>query len=46
MGVNGSFTLVKFGGVPRLIKSSKILRHRVDISGNLKLIDLNKFPRF
>ena len=46
MGVSGSLTLVEFGGVPRLVKSSKFLRHGVDISKNLRLIDLNEFPRF
>ena len=38
--------MVKFSEVPRLVESSKFLRHRVDISRNLRLINLNKFPRF
>ena len=37
---------VKFGGVPKLVKSSGFLRHGVDINGNFRLIDLSKFSRF
>ena len=33
-------------GIPKLVKFSKFLRRRVDISGNLKLIDFSKFPKF
>ena len=46
MDISRNFTLIKFGGIPKLIKSSKFLRHRVDISKNLKLIDFSKFLRF
>ena len=46
MGVSGSLILVEFGKVPRLVEFSKFLRYRVDISRNLKLIDLSKFPKF
>ena len=46
MGVSGSLTLVKFGKVPRLVESSRFFSHRVDISRNLRLMDLSKFFRF
>jgi hypothetical protein len=44
--VSGNFALIKFSGIPRLMKSSKFLRHRVDISKNLKLINFSRFSRF
>ena len=28
------------------MKSSRFLRYRVDINRNLRLVDLNRFPRF
>ena len=46
---------VEFGGILRLVESSRFLRYRVDIgrnlrlvdlSGNLRLVDLSGFPRF
>ena len=37
---------MRFSGILKLIKSGRFLRHRVNISRNLKLIDFNKFPRF
>ena len=37
---------MKFSGIIRLVKSSKFLRYRVDISENLKLIDLSGFLKF
>ena len=46
IGVSGSLTSVEFGKIPRLVKSGKILRHRVDIGGNLRLINLSKFFKF
>ena len=46
MGVSKSLTLVKFGGVPKLIEFGKFLRRRVDIGGNFKLVDFNRFFRF
>ena len=30
----------------RLVESSGFLRYRVDISRNLRLVDLSRFPRF
>ena len=46
MDVSRNFTLIEFGGIPRLVKSNKFLRCRVDISGNLRLIDFSGFSRF
>ena len=37
---------MEFGRIPRLIKSSKFLRHRVDINRNLRLINFSRFLRF
>jgi hypothetical protein len=38
--------LVKFSKNFRLIESGGFLGHRVDISGNLRLLDLSGFSRF
>ena len=38
--------LVKFSRIIRLVESSKFFRYRVDISGNLKLINLSGFLKF
>ena len=35
-----------FSGIPRLVESSEFLKYRVDISGNLRLINLSGFPKF
>ena len=43
--INGNLVLVEFGGIFRLVESSRFLRCEVDFSGNLKLIDLSGFPR-
>ena len=37
---------MEFGGILRLVESSRFLRYRVDISRNLRLVDLSRFPRF
>jgi hypothetical protein len=37
---------VEFSRIPRLVESSRFLRRGVDISRNLKLVDLSRFPRF
>jgi hypothetical protein len=37
---------VEFGGILGLVESSRFLRYRVDISRNLWLVDLGRFPRF
>ena len=46
MDISRIFILVEFGGILRLVESSGFLRCRVDISRNLRLIDLSGFPRF
>ena len=40
------FILVEFGRILRLVKSGRFLRYRVDISRNLRLVNLSRFPRF
>jgi len=37
---------VEFGGILRLVESSRFFRRGVDIGGNLRLVDLSGFPRF
>jgi len=37
---------VEFGRIPILLESGKFLRHKVDINGNLRLVDFSRFPRF
>jgi hypothetical protein len=37
---------VEFGRILRLVESGRFLRYRIDISGNLRLVDLGGFPRF
>ena len=46
MDVGGNLIFIEFGGILRLVESSGFLRRRVDISRNLRLIDLSGFPRF
>ena len=46
MDISGNLISVKFGGISKLVKSGKFLRQKVDISGNLKLINPSGFPRF
>ena len=46
MDVSGKFILIKFSRIPGLVKSKKILRHRVDMGGNLRLMDFSGFPKF
>ena len=46
MDISGNLTLVEFGGISKLVESSRFFKYRVDISGNLRLIDLSKFLRF
>ena len=43
---SGYLILVKFSGIVRLVESSKFLKYRVDISGNLRLMDLSGFFKF
>ena len=44
--ISGNFMLIEFGGIPKLIKSSRFLRRRVDIGRNLRLIDFSRFSKF
>jgi hypothetical protein len=44
--ISGIFISVEFSRILRLVESSGFLRCRVDISGNLRLVDLSRFPRF
>jgi hypothetical protein len=46
MDISGNLTSVKFSGIPKLIKSGGFFRCRVDISKNLRLINLSRFPKF
>ena len=46
MDIGGIFILVEFSRILRLVESSIFLRYRVDISRNLRLVDLSRFPRF
>jgi hypothetical protein len=40
------FISVEFSGILRLVEFSGFLRCRIDISRNLRLVDLGRFPRF
>jgi len=44
--VSGNLILVEFGNIPRFIEFGRFLRHKVDTSRNLRLMDLSRFPRF
>ena len=46
MDISRIFILVEFSGILRLVESSRFFRCRVDISRNLRLVDLSRFPRF
>ena len=46
MDISRIFILVEFSRILGLVKSSGFLRCRVDISRNLRLVDLSRFPRF
>ena len=37
---------MKFRGILKLVKSNGFLRHKVDIGGNLRLINFSGFPKF
>ena len=37
---------MKFSGISGLVKFSKFFRRRVDINGNLRLIDFSGFSKF
>jgi len=44
--VSRILVLVKFSKIPILVESGGFLRRKVDISRNLRLVDLSGFPRF
>jgi len=44
--ISRNLILIEFSGILRLVESSGFLRRGVVISGNLKLVDLSRFPRF
>ena len=46
MDISGIFILGEFGEILRLVESNRFLRYRVDISRNLRLVDLSGFPKF
>ena len=46
MDISGIFILVEFGRILGLVESNGFLKYRVDISGNLGLVDFGRFPRF
>ena len=46
MDISRIFILVEFSGILRLVESSGFLRCGVDVSRNLRLVDLSGFPRF
>jgi len=46
VNIGENLTSVEFGGILRLVKSSEFFRRGVDISGNLRLVDLSGFSRF
>ena len=46
MDISGIFILVEFGRIFGLVESGGFLRCRVDISGNIRLVDLSGFPIF
>ena len=37
---------MEFSRILKLVESGGFLRCRIDISRNLRLVDLNRFPRF
>ena len=37
---------MEFGGILRLVESSRFLRYRVDMSRKLRLVALSRSPRF
>ena len=46
MDVSRNLIFIEFSGILRLMESGRFLRHRVDISRNLRLIDLGGFSKF
>jgi len=46
VGISRNLTLVKFSGIPRLVKSSRFLRYGVDSYRNFRLVNPSRFFRF
>ena len=46
MDISGILISVGFGKILVLVESGRFLRRRVDISGNLRLVDPSGFFRF
>ena len=46
MDISRNLISVEFSGISKLVKSGRFLRQKMDISGNLRLMDPGKFPRF
>ena len=44
--VGRNLTFVEFGEILGLVESGRFLRCRVDISRNLRLVDLSRFLKF
>jgi hypothetical protein len=44
--ISGNLTFVGFSGILRLVESSGFLRRGINISRNLRLVDLSGFSRF
>ena len=44
--ISGIFILVEFNKILRLVESGGFLRRRVNISRNLRLVDLSGFSKF
>ena len=46
MDIGRNLTFIEFSGILRLGESSGFLRRNVDISRNIRLVDLGRFSRF
>jgi hypothetical protein len=46
MEFSGNLSFIEFSRILGLVESGGFLRHRVDISRNLRLVDLGRIPRF
>ena len=46
VNIGGNLIFIGFSRILRLVESSRFLRRGVDISGNLRLVDLSRFSRF
>ena len=46
MDASGYLVSIEFGKIVRSVESSRFLKCKVDIGGNLRLIDLSEFLKF